>query len=43
MALNVEFEHNPNIVKFGIYKMVFGFAANKFVSQAKHKLPENRK
>ena len=42
MALNVEFSHNPNILKFGIYKLILGFAASKFVAQAKHKLPENR-
>ena len=42
MSLNEQFAHKPNIVKFGIYKLVTGFAANKFVGVAKQKLPENR-
>ena len=33
--LNEQFAHNPNVIKFAIYKLVYGFASNKFASQAK--------
>ena len=37
LALNVEFAHNPDVLRFALFKMVNSFAQVRFVSACKQK------